>query len=280
MLQSLPTSLLVSAGAFLLFAILSIVQSLRGQKRSGCLSTILMTITLFAFLIFTIRASTGGDELATTTRSVALALIGAAIFVGIVLTLLDRRGEDETNSLYSRGILSIGTGILLLAGFYFVPQIPNTIIQVPSPTPISQAVGSTDDDTTAESEGNIVPTSVAANATATPMDTPVPTITRTPLPEPSPTRTRRAYVPPTPTATPESVQVEDLCGAVVLTNLNVRAEDTVDAEIVAIIPEQTRVALSARNEEGTWWVTEFEGETGWVAAEFLQLDPVCGIDDE
>ncbi len=276
MLEGLPITLIISGGALFLFALLSIVQSIRGQVRTGCLSTLLIAITLFSFLAFVILEAANTDPMTGLNRNVALGIVGGLLVIGVVLWFLERRNKSAASALYSRGILGIGTALLLAVLFFLTPQIPENIIPIPTATPIAVAVNNNN---TADTTGsNIVPTDVAAQATSTPLQTLAPTQIYTPLPSPSPTRTRRAYVPPTVTPTPQEIAVEDRCGATVTTNLNVRAEDNVDSEIVAIIPAGDYIPLNAKNIDGSWWQTEFQGETGWVVSDFLDLDPVCSLE--
>lgn len=275
MLQEIPVTLLVAAGALLLYALLSIIQSARGQSKSGCFSTLLMTVTLIAFLIAVIQRVNSGESLEGMTQAVALGIVGLAIGTGIVLFVLERR-SDTVENMYSRGVFSITTGVIMLVTLLFTPVIPQTIFQVPSPTPIAVALNTSG---TGGESPNIVPTDdLSAVATNTPQATLAPTITNTPLPLPSPTRTRRAFVPPTVTPTPQQVRVDEQCGATVTTNLNVREEDDVETEVVAIIPEGTYIGLDAKNLDGTWWQTEYQGERGWVASEFLSLDSACSVE--
>ena len=61
-------------------------------------------------------------------------------------------------------------------------------------------------------------------------------------------------------------------------NLNVRSEPDTDSDIVGIIPEGRFVPVLGRNSDGTWWRTEFEGEQGWIARDFIEPDPICLVD--
>jgi uncharacterized protein YgiM (DUF1202 family) len=233
-----------------------------------------MTVTLGGFVGFVLQSALSDDPVSTTAQTVALGLIGVLFLLGVVLWLLERRAQESVASMYSRGIFSVGTGFILLIAFLFVPQIPTTILPIPTSTPIAAAVNNPDN------SSNIVPTSVAVDITATPQLTATPTLTRTPLPSPSPTRTRRAYVPPTPTVTPEGLAVLDNCGATVSTNLNVRAEDSTDSDVVSIVPEGQYVNLIAKNPDSTWWQTDYEGIEGWLFADLLTLDPACLVEVE
>ena len=275
MLENLPFSLTVAGVALLLFGLLSIIQSVRGQVRSGCLSTILMTVTLGGFVAFVVQSASSNDPITPLARNIALGLVGFLIFLGVALWFLERRKEDSAATLYSRGVFSIGTGVILLVAYLFVPQIPTSILPIPTSTPIVAAVNAQGEDS-----ANIVPTAVGVDSTETLEVTIAPTQTRMPLPSPSPTRTRRAYVPPTSTPTPEAIAVLENCGATPTTNLNLRAEDNTDSDIVEIIPEGEYIGLTAKNLDGTWWKTEHNGVEGWLFADLLVLDQACQIEAE
>lgn len=103
--------------------------------------------------------------------------------------------------------------------------------------------------------------------------TPLPTSTFTPQPTatftPDPTATPTA-VPtntPIPTATPETAVVIYPYG------LNLRAEPSRDAEILAFLPADTIVIVLEGQETVdniAWQQVEADGQTGWVSAEFLE----------
>jgi uncharacterized protein YraI len=98
-------------------------------------------------------------------------------------------------------------------------------------------------------------------------NTPAPTITAIPtryLPDPLPTRF--IYTTLEPTATLAEVQ---LCEAVVQHNLNLRADASVQAELLATIPFSSVVPVFGRNAENTWLYTRFNNQFGWVSAEYV-----------
>ncbi len=113
-----------------------------------------------------------------------------------------------------------------------------------------------------------------ATATPIPTETPTltPTLTRTPRPTETPTPTRLGFVTRTPIPSPT---LPDPCLATVDFNLNVRAEPSTDTELVTVIPFGTAVSVFASNEDRTWWLVSYEGETGWVDGEFITRTASC-----
>jgi uncharacterized protein YraI len=83
----------------------------------------------------------------------------------------------------------------------------------------------------------------------------------------SPTATR---VPPTP-----------MPGVVMLLtrfNANLRALPSFSAEIRAVVPFDTRLPVERRTESGNWLRVTYNGETGWLAAVLVDVQPHRGLD--
>ena len=256
-----------------IFTLVSLIQAARKDPKAGCLSTVSAVIG-FSLLIASIILSSLSDEAEGLTLPVLLGSLGVLAALSLVIYFLERR-SDEFRQLYSRGLMGLGASILLLVSTFFIPVIPQQIFPIPTATPIAQAIR-TGANTQADASGaNIVPTDVSAEETPTERVTVVPTQTYTPMASPSPTRTRRAYIPPTATATLEAEVVAEECDGRVTVNLNVRAEPDTDAEIVAIVPEGRTVRILGRSEDERWWLTEFEGEDGWLFGDLLELDAIC-----
>jgi hypothetical protein len=126
------------------------------------------------------------------------------------------------------------------------------------------------------------PQTVAALATASPeaerqqepTATSTPTPSRTPQPTATPTNTRVLYASPTPTSSPT---LPNPCVAMLQFNVNLRESPDLDAELLLTIPFDTVVSLFAQSEDGEWWFTEYEGQAGWLKAEFLTLTASCEL---
>jgi uncharacterized protein YraI len=65
-------------------------------------------------------------------------------------------------------------------------------------------------------------------------------------------------------------------------NLNLRRTPDQVSEVIARIPASARLIVTGRTVEGDWLKTEFEGQTGWIASEFVLLtfngQPVTPLD--
>jgi hypothetical protein len=113
-------------------------------------------------------------------------------------------------------------------------------------------------------------------ASSTPTVSAVPSRTPQPTRTPEPTRTARPTRTPFMTRTPEpTATASATCLAVVNYNLRLRAEPGEDAETLLTIPYTASIVLTGRSDDGLWVQTTFEGESGWVMAEYLTLGPNC-----
>lgn len=113
-------------------------------------------------------------------------------------------------------------------------------------------------------------------ATALPTVTSPPTSrsseTRTPQPSATATPTRELFSTrtPSPTATLSSP-----CLLLPLYNVNLRDTPSLDAALLATIPYETALNAFGRNEDSSWWYVEYEGNAGWVKAEFVSPTASC-----
>ena len=122
-------------------------------------------------------------------------------------------------------------------------------------------------------------------STETPTPGPTPTVTDTPTPTNAPTNTATAVVetetpavtetlPPTETPLPTETPTPAPPQAVVLSpyGLNLRAEPSQAAQVLAVIPEGAVVLLLPDREtinNTIWQQVEYEGQVGWVLADLL-----------
>lgn len=264
-------NLVFAADVFIaLFILFGVIGSIRNKARVGCWSNIYLFLGGSLMIASFVLNALSDEEPANVGLLAAFIGIASLIVASLVLVVLDR-SNDQYEGMYSRGVLGAGMGAILLVAAIFIPIVPNTIIPIPSPTPIVAAVRNT------PVAIDVVVTG-SSDTTIEMQPTSEPTITRTPLPSPSPTRTRRAYIPPTTTPTPIAPRVADNCGATINVNANVRSEPTTDGEVVAIVPAGRYVSVVARNTENTWWQIEFERQQGWVFGDLLSLDEVCTIE--
>jgi hypothetical protein len=102
--------------------------------------------------------------------------------------------------------------------------------------------------------------------------TPVPTETRTPRPTSTPSATRFQFSTRTPTPTPTQVRP---CLATTQYNLRLRALPTQDSDTLLTIPYATAIELYGHNRDSTWWLTNYENQSGWVDGSYLILSAAC-----
>lgn len=103
--------------------------------------------------------------------------------------------------------------------------------------------------------------------------TPTPTITRTPRPTATPLPTIERFMTSTPTLTPT---LPNPCLATANFNVNMRDfPDLDESDILITIPWQSAFQVFYSNLDRTWWFGQFEGEAGWISAEFISLTRNC-----
>lgn len=78
---------------------------------------------------------------------------------------------------------------------------------------------------------------------------------------------------PTPTLTPTFANP---CIALTLYNVNLRDYPALeDTQVLLTIPFETTLTLYAKFEDGAWWLTEWEGQSGWVNGDFIRRADSC-----
>lgn len=190
---------------------------------------------------------------------------------------------DQINQLEREGVISSSQAVSLLNILPFGVRyiVMNDIDAIENlfggqiPTPDATQVVMT------QTAAVITPTvitrtpTVTPSITRTPTSTPTVTPSRTPRPTDSPTPTRERFQSPTPTLTPT---LPNPCLAVMNFNVNLRTQpDLEDSEVVTTIPFETVVAVYGRTEDSLWWFGEYEGQAGWLSAEFISLTPACDV---
>jgi len=194
-------------------------------------------------------------------------IVGVAMAVfSLVLVIFELRRPEKLRQ--SRGVLGLGVGILVALSAISMPMVAISF-SVPTPTPIQVAarVG-------ASQTPIIAPTRQTPSVTPSATLAPSATVTLTPTPRASstPTATRWVYQSPTPLPTETRVTP---CLATVDFNLRLRAQPEVDAETLLVIPFSTTISLYGRSEDGGWWLTEYEDQTGWIDGEFITRSSSC-----
>jgi hypothetical protein len=261
--------LLLAVGGFfaLLYVLTAAIRTIRHTERIGFLDTLLaflVTLVLLAALMVNAQSETPLPGVQTGVLAIGLVLLclSGVIAVG-------ERGRPQ-RLRQSRGVLGIGTSLLVIISTFTVPLVHSNFEQAAQAgvtTPTSAGGGQ---QSSPQASDTNTPTraSTTASPTLAPSVTPslVPTSTGTPTPAPTATR-----VPATPTPTPTLVD----CQLVTDYNVNLRAAPDSDADVLLTIPFNTSVSAFARSEDSTWWQVSYEGQTGWLSDDFVTGESSC-----
>lgn len=267
-------SLLLLAFAVLfgvVFLLIVVAKALARRERGAFLDLLLLFLTtLLTVLALALNAL--DPQPGPWPPLVALAAGGVLVVAGILVLPLELRRPARWRG--ARGIVSLWAGVLVLLSTALVPRLAGQML---APEP-DTAIGVPPGEVTPE------PGTPEATATVTaspfPTNTPLPTATLTPFPS----RTRRPTSTPTITRTPFRYQTRTpvpsptfgaSCPASSGVNLRLRAAPGTDAETLAVIPFGTSILAIGRNADSSWWYVLVEGQTGWVSADFLDLDAGC-----
>jgi hypothetical protein len=266
--------LLLLAGAFfaIVFVINAVVQAIRKQTRIGFFQTLLAFLTVLLPVLAMIQNQLSDDPMPLLTRA-ALGLAAFMIVLSGIVTFVELRRPERLKQ--SRGVLGLGTGILIALSSFTVPLTAEYASKPAQPTgtPVVVAARSTVE-TTADASGSGDSATLAPTATQTPTPTLTASITPTRRPRPTitPAATRFQFVTrtPLPTAT-----LPNPCLALANYNVNLRVLAETDAEVLATIPYNSTITLYGRNADSSWWYGEYEGKAGWVKGEFISLSSSC-----
>jgi hypothetical protein len=133
-----------------------------------------------------------------------------------------------------------------------------------SPEATAEAVESTPaPDVTEAATPTLIPTFTATEPST-------PTLTPSVVPTATPTRFR--FQTRTPTPTPTEVTP---CVALAKYNVNLRGTPALDGERLATIPFNTSIALYGRTGDWGWWLAQYQGQRGWLKADYLTLTADC-----
>lgn len=256
--------LIAAAALFaLLYSLNGLIQTARGREKLGWWATLL------AFLVTVLAvAALARDALLETpdplVRTSALIVAGVLLLVSLIVLVLELR-RPERRLLQSRGILGMGAAVLILVWAALMNPVLNLVqMQIATLTPPPTEV--------AVAESATPTLSPTATLTATPTATATPTLTRTPRPTFTPTETIQLFATTTPTASPT---LPTPCLVAVDFNLNFRIVPESDADVLAVIPFDTNVPAFGRSADSGWWYVEYEGEFGWVDAQFVRAAAGC-----
>ena len=252
---------LLSAGVVLLFGIVLIVRELRQPQRAINRSYGALSVGVSALLIIgLVVASSALNLLPTGGTANAAALPEGSFPAGMQLpegatlpegmTLPEEMNvpltENDTNANAAAGDAGGASNFPAApAGFSLGGNAQQPAVEA-SPTPQPTAAITTE----ATSRATLPTITPTLSATATPLPTLEVESLATPLVE-------------VPT-----------CDAVVIYNLNLRAEPSADAQLLTTIPYGTVVTGTQINDDN-WWQVSYDGQRGWVSGEYLSVVGVC-----
>lgn len=249
------------------FAVLLVLSALF-RRTVGFLNLLFAFAATLLLLTSLISGHLNGEP-SDLIYTVVLVTAAALLVLGLLMTLFKR----------VNGVLLAGSAVLLIAARFFVPAAADYFNVAVEEAPIqpfltiTPLIRNTPDATTTTPTNEIV-----VNETQTTLVT-MPSVTASQTPAARPTRqtptirpSRTRYASPTPSETPT---LPSPCLVVALYNVNMRAEPSLQAELVATIPFETAVSAYGRNEDRTWWFVEYEGSAGWVSDEFVSTTPSC-----
>ncbi len=257
--------LLVLAGALfaLLFVLIAIMRTLRQSAKITFIELLLAFLAALLPLAGVIEGSMR-DTPAPLPLQTGMIMGVVLVVAGILIALLELRREQKLKQ--SRGIFSIGIGVLVMVATFTVPFTSRQILlpALATVTPINVAAIQS----TPTHEG------ATYTATAIPSATYTATATITRTPRPTGTATATLYVFVTSTALPTAT-LPSPCLALTKFNVNLRAKPEADATVEATIPFDNTISLYGHSEDLIWWYGEYQGKQGWLKAEFLTLTASC-----
>lgn len=261
--------ILVVAGALfgVLFFLNALLQSIRGRLEVGFVATLFAFIAVVAPLVGVALNALASEPNQLVTLG-GLAVSGGFGVLSLLVLLIDLPRQKH-QFIKSRGLMGIGSSLLLALGVFFAPVLASDIFPQPDVEPISISIILTNQ---AEPTTNPNITPLPPTQTPTPTHTFTPTLTRTPRPTFTPSETREQFASRTPTFTPT---VPNPCLIQIEYNLNVRSGPSYDDDVLTTIPFGTNVSSVGHDGEQEWWFVTYEGVTGWVNQEFITLSFAC-----
>ncbi len=270
--------LLAAGGLFaLLFVLNALIHTIRRTERIGFRDTLLaflVTLVLLAALLANAMSEAPLPLVQNGAMGIALVLLG----LSVLIALGELRRPQRLRQ--SRGVFGVGAALLVTISTFTIPLVQSNFelaaqagIATPPATGGGQQSGpqaSAASDTAATQTNTPARTATSVPPTRAPSATrtPEPTSTATATPTSSPTATR---VPATPTPAPTLVD----CRLVTSYNVNMRAAPDIAADVLLTIPFNTSVSASGRNQDSTWWLVSYEGQTGWVSNDYVVAGESC-----
>lgn len=256
---------IVAGGTFgLLYLLNTALRTFRQTPKIGFSETLLAFLTALVTLAGLIAGALDArpsEWLLWAVRGIAAVLV----IIGLLIAPVESRLATKIKG-GSRGLLALGTGVLLGVASLTVPLTWERTLgpALATPTPISVAA--------LNNTATQAPISQTPTLTPTASPSPSPTLTGTPQPTwtPSPTRFVFFTRTPQPTATLPSP-----CLALTKFNVNFRAAPDMESDVQVVISFDSTLALFGRTDDSVWWYGEYDGQAGWIKGEFLTLTTGC-----
>jgi Ca2+/Na+ antiporter len=267
----------------LLFLLITLIKTITHRDKVVFLDLLLAFLaTLLTVLALAYYAMEPSQRVAVVqTLALGLGLV-LAVFGVLVLVVELRR---STNLRGSRGVLGIWMGVLMVASTFTIPRVADRLLS-PTPTAVVQSAGdepaaqAATEEIQTEPPATPAPPPVATNTQ--PAATPQPTQaaatqmpTRTPRPTHTPTMTRTPFRYSTRTPEPSPTYVAS-CEGTMGYNLRLRAAPDENSETLATIPFDAVLQIHGRSEDGAWLYVTHENQVGWVSAQYVTVNAVCG----
>jgi hypothetical protein len=308
-------NILLLVGAFLPlpYVFYVVIQTMRKRTQISGLGVLLAYIAILVPIgLFTWGTLSGNLEPIFTPGVIVSAAV--VLLFGIILMVREWR-QPGRGLNRSYGTLSVGVSALLIVGLVLSSSLLNLLpnagtasaagmagggfpagMQLPEGVTLPEGMtipegmnipagGDANADAGGESAFPAAPAGFslggsaaqpAADASPTPPPTLQPTTalaTRTLLPTITPTLSATA----TPLATAAApTPVLPTCDALVIYNLNLRAEPSADAQLLTTIPYGTTVSGTEITDDN-WWRVTYDGQDGWVSGEYLSVLGACEI---
>jgi len=261
--------LLAAGGIFaLLFVLNGIIHMIRRAERIGFWDTLLAFLTTLMLLAALLANALADTPLPLVHRGVigiALVLLAASILIAVGEFI--RRPQRLRQS---RGVFGAGAAVLVLLSTFTVPLAAEYF---PTPTPFLPAAIASPQATEPETSITQILTPTRATATASPTAASSPTHTQAPTSTATLTNVPTATLTRTPLPAATATLVN--CDLVMNYNVNLRAEPDFTSRVLLTIPYNASVTAVGRNQDASWRLVSYDGQTGWVSNDYVFAGASC-----
>jgi hypothetical protein len=277
----MTSNLLLVAVAGIFALLYGVMGGIRAIRKSGTIGFFdLLLIFLVGLLPLVAVVMDNQTSTAFSTIEVMSVWLGGALVVmGLIIALLEIRRPQRLKQ--SRGILGMGTGILLLVMTlitFLTARLEEQVAIAQNPIPsITISPEKTDEVIIISTNTPTITATATLSATHTAMvtRTPIRLATSEPLATFLLTPTRTPNPNQTPTAIPNTPAPIIPCLVVMDFNVNLRETPATDGRIIISIPFETTVFGISRTADSLWWEVEYDNFSGWVFGEVVTVTSTC-----